>query len=139
MIHPGDNYPDREGFLPPTTNSPASAFLKNWISEIPPPHPLRYPSDLLHLAQDPGPARHPRRPDSQFLESFPARQPRSHAGANGATPAESRAHRRGAEIQISSFSEFWGAKAKSHEHPPSHIRATHEPIPERIHFVSVFS
>jgi len=112
----------------PNEDSPASAFLKNWISEIPPPRPLRLPG-LPSPNADPGPTRRPRPPESPPLGPFRPRHPTPLAGTTGAAPGRSRARRRGAESRVFRFSDFGGAKAKSRDHTHSHIRATHEPIP----------
>jgi hypothetical protein len=43
LVHSGKPMTGSGRFLPLIANSPASAFLKNWISEILPPRPLRHP------------------------------------------------------------------------------------------------
>jgi hypothetical protein len=100
----------------------------------PPPAP-----GISRRAQGPGPTRHPRPRDCRPLGPFRRRHPDPLAGAIGATPDRSRARRRGAESQISRFSEFRGREG---EIPLAHIKSYSSgprTNPRSCHFVSVIS
>jgi hypothetical protein len=109
---------------------PLSEKLKTWNSGAP---PLQHPGFLCPRA-DPGPIRHPRPPDSQFLEPFRPRHPTPLAGTTGATPGRSRARRRGAESQAFRFSDFRGREGETPVSTQSHIRANPRAEPRENSF-----
>ncbi len=95
--------------------------------------------NLPRRAQDPGPARSPRGPDSQFLETFHPRHPNTHAGANRSTTTHSKDRIFEGDFRFLDFQISGGAKEKSRVNTPIQIWATHEPRPERIRFVTDIS
>ena len=119
----------------PNEDSPASAFLKNWISEIPPPHPLRHPRGRPHLARDPGPIRRPRLPDSRFLEPFRPRHPTLCRPRTAALRPNLEHVAAGRSLRFSVSQFFGGSKSKFHEHTPNNYQGLSRAETRTIHFV----
>ena len=75
--------------------------------------PVAPPSELPRHARDPGPTRHPRPPDSQFLAPFRLRHPNPHPVADVGNSAQSRASH--SRVGIPVFQIFECAKVKFDE------------------------
>ena len=106
----------------PNEDSPASAFLKNWISEIPPPHPS--PAVRTIPARIAAPGRQILGFSSRFPLGIPTPIP-----AQRAAPRLNLEHvTAGPNPGFPDFQNFGGAKVKPHEHTDqysSHPRAEH--------------